>query len=154
MFCKKTKRLGCNWCYIGSWIIFWLIETKILNLYLSELCFVCVMLPNLSLFCMFNVFMYIYSFLATVKFKESTTEANLLWRAKSEPQVRILIRFQLKTYRPCYYLLLMFWVAMAEWLAFSSPALKRVLQKKFNCVYFRSYGFFCFISYCGRSHTL
>ena len=60
VFCKKTKRLGCNWCYLGSWIIFWLIETKILNLYLLELCFVCVMLPNLSLFCMCNVFMYIY----------------------------------------------------------------------------------------------
>ena len=83
VFCKKTKRLGCNWCYLGSWIIFWLIETKILNLYLLELCFVCVMLPNLSLFCMYNFFMYIYSFLATVKFKESATEANLLWRAKS-----------------------------------------------------------------------
>ena len=60
VFCKKTKRLGCNWCYLGSWIIFWLIETKILNLYRLELCFVCVMLPNLSLFCMCNVFMYIY----------------------------------------------------------------------------------------------
>ena len=60
VFYKKTKRLGCNWCYLGSWIIFWLIETKILNLYLLELCFVCVMLPNLSLFCMCNVFMYIY----------------------------------------------------------------------------------------------
>ena len=60
VFCKKTKRLRCNWCYLGSWIIFWLIETKILNLYLLKLCFVCVMLPNLSLFCMCNVFMYIY----------------------------------------------------------------------------------------------
>ena len=108
VFCKETKRLGCNWFYLGSWIIFWLIETKILNLYLLELCFVCVMLPNLSSFCMYNVFMYIYSFLAIVKIKESTTKANLLWRAKSKPWVRILIRFQLKTYLPCYYLLLVF----------------------------------------------
>ena len=78
VFCKKTKRLGCNWCYLGSWIIFWIIETKILNLYLLKLCFVCVMLPNLSLFCMCNVFMYIYGFLVTIKFKESATEANIL----------------------------------------------------------------------------
>ena len=91
--CKETKRLWCNWFYLGSWIIFWLIETKILNLYLLELCFVCVMLPNLSSFCMYNVFMYIYSFLAIIKIKESTTKANLLWRAKSKPWVRILIHF-------------------------------------------------------------
>ena len=119
-----------------------------------------------TLFCMCNAaksffvlyverfYVHIYSFLATVKFKESATEANLLWRAKSEPQVRILILFQLKTYLPCYYLLLVFWVAMVEWLAFSLPALKRVFQKKNNCIYFRGYGFFCFISYCGRSWTL
>ena len=73
--------------------------------------------------------MYIYGFLVTIKFKESATEANLFWRAKFKSQVRILILFQLKTYLPCYYLLLVFWVAVAEWLAFSSPALKRVFLK-------------------------
>lgn len=38
-------------------LYFWLIETKILYLYRLELCFVCGMLPNLSLFCACNVFM-------------------------------------------------------------------------------------------------
>ena len=121
VFCKRTKRLGCNWL---------LIETKILNLYLLELCFVSVMLPNLSLFFMCNIFMYIYRFLATFKIKESATKANLLWRAKSEPRVRILIRFQLKTFLPYYYLLLVFRVTMAKWLAFSLPALKGFSKKK------------------------
>ena len=67
---------------------------------------------------------------ATVKYKEFSTEASLLGRAKSELDVRIQIFFQLKTYVPYYYLPLVFWVAMAKGLAFSLLALKRIFQKK------------------------